>query len=327
MTVSPLPRGNRLALRLGAGALPCARQPDGEGAAGADSAPTSTRRPGRPRCRAPATSPARCLPDGLGGEEGIEDALEHLRRDAAAGVAHREHDVVAAAPAAGRRHARRRPGAGVQAHARASPPAASPAPRSCTGSSPPGASASRRRASRRRRRCRCASSAHARRQRCAPAARAPRRTTACDVTGTRSPTPLRLNARMRSTSARPRSPAAMTLSRSRRSALPVARVALRHLAVAEDRAEDVVEVVRDAAGQRAHRLQLLRLAQLRFEPSRSASAFLRSVMSSSEPATRVGRPCSSRSATPRWRNQRQPSDLAWRSRYSTSQCAAPLPRR
>ena len=43
-------------------------------------------------------------------------------------------------------------------------------------------------------------------------------------------------------------------------------VALHQLAIAEDRGEDVVEVVRDAAGQRAHRLELLRLAQLRFEP-------------------------------------------------------------
>src|SRR6266850_1157810 len=43
------------------------------------------------------------------------------------------------------------------------------------------------------------------------------RTTASTYTGMRSPTPLRLTARMRSTSARPRSPAAMMLSRSRRS--------------------------------------------------------------------------------------------------------------
>ena len=35
----------------------------------------------------------------------------------------------------------------------------------------------------------------------------------------------------------------------------------RHLGVAEDRAEDVVELVRDAAGERADRLQPLRLAQ------------------------------------------------------------------
>ena len=40
------------------------------------------------------------------------------------------------------------------------------------------------------------------------------------------------------------------------------RVAHRHLAVAEDRSEDVVEVVRDAAGKRAHRLQALRATQL-----------------------------------------------------------------
>ena len=41
--------------------------------------------------------------------------------------------------------------------------------------------------------------------------------------------------------------------------------ALRQLAVAEDRAQDVVEVVRDAAGEVAHRLHLLGLLQLRFE--------------------------------------------------------------
>ena len=59
--------------------------------------------------------------------------------------------------------------------------------------------------------------------------------------------------------------------------------------------------------------------------SRSASALLRSVMSSSEPAMRYGWPCSSRSATPRSRNQRQLSERRWWIRYSTSQCApAPL---
>src|SRR5499427_10804743 len=43
-------------------------------------------------------------------------------------------------------------------------------------------------------------------------------------------------------------------------------VAQRHLAIAEDRAENVVEVVRDPAGERAHRLQSLRQAQLLLEP-------------------------------------------------------------
>ena len=41
---------------------------------------------------------------------------------------------------------------------------------------------------------------------------------------------------------------------------------LRELAVAEDRAEDIVEVVRDAAGERSHRFHFLRLAKLDFEP-------------------------------------------------------------
>ena len=38
------------------------------------------------------------------------------------------------------------------------------------------------------------------------------------------------------------------------------RTLLRELPVSQDRAQNIVEVVRDAAGQRAHRLQLLRLA-------------------------------------------------------------------
>jgi hypothetical protein len=46
---------------------------------------------------------------------------------------------------------------------------------------------------------------------------------------------------------------------------------LRHFAEAQDRAQDVVEVVRDAAGQRAQRLQPLGLLQPRLERRRSAS--------------------------------------------------------
>ena len=88
------------------------------------------------------------------------------------------------------------------------------------------------------------------------------RTTRSTWTGTRSPTALRLKASTRSTSARPRSPATMMLSRSRARRLPFGRVAQRHLAVAEDRAEDVVEVVSDSARKRSHRLEALRLAQL-----------------------------------------------------------------
>ena len=44
-----------------------------------------------------------------------------------------------------------------------------------------------------------------------------------------------------------------------------AHVLARQLDVAHDRGQDIVEVVRHAAGQRAQRLHLLRLAQLRFE--------------------------------------------------------------
>ena len=78
--------------------------------------------------------------------------------------------------------------------------------------------------------------------------------------------PLRLNARMRSTSDLARMPALSAASMWRRCAVPSAASLLRHLAVAEDGGQDVVEVVRDAAGQRADGLELLRLAQLRFEP-------------------------------------------------------------
>ena len=64
-----------------------------------------------------------------------------------------------------------------------------------------------------------------------------------------------------------------------------ARVGLRRLPlarehdVAHDRRQQVVEVVRDAAGQLADGLHLLRLSQPRFESSRRRSAALRSVMS------------------------------------------------
>src|SRR5207247_2472986 len=41
---------------------------------------------------------------------------------------------------------------------------------------------------------------------------------------------------------------------------------LRELPVAEDRPEDIVEVMRDPAGERSHRFHLLRLAKLHLEP-------------------------------------------------------------
>src|SRR5262249_25596600 len=46
-----------------------------------------------------------------------------------------------------------------------------------------------------------------------------------------------------------------------REAAALGRAALRHLAVAEHGSEDVVEVVRDSARERSHRLQALRLAE------------------------------------------------------------------
>ena len=82
-------------------------------------------------------------------------------------------------------------------------------------------------------------------------------------------------------------------------ALEVARrwPSLRELAVAEDRAEDVVEVVRDAAGEVAHRLHLLGLAQLRLEALASSSARTFSETSFTKPITR--RPCVPRRDRPR----------------------------
>ena len=44
------------------------------------------------------------------------------------------------------------------------------------------------------------------------------------------------------------------------------KVLLHQLAVAGDDGEQIVEVVRDAAGEAADRLELLRLMELRFEP-------------------------------------------------------------
>src|SRR5438046_1982421 len=47
----------------------------------------------------------------------------------------------------------------------------------------------------------------------------------------------------------------------------MAQAGEQHLGVAENRAEDVVEVVRDASGERAQRFQALRLAQALLESS------------------------------------------------------------
>jgi hypothetical protein len=103
------------------------------------------------------------------------------------------------------------------------------------------------------------------------------------VDRTRSPTPLRLNARMRSTSAA-RPPACITLSRS------LGRCCLLALPFARARRsrgsrQDIVEVMRDSTGE-CHRFHLLRLAKLPFSRSFSASAFLRAVTSIADPTKR-----------------------------------------
>ena len=59
----------------------------------------------------------------------------------------------------------------------------------------------------------------------------------------------------------------------------IGRLALRHLAIAEDGTEDVVEVVRDAARGGADGCHLLRATQLFFRRTRATSACLRSLMS------------------------------------------------
>jgi hypothetical protein len=57
----------------------------------------------------------------------------------------------------------------------------------------------------------------------------------------------------------------MTCSSAASTGVAGAEVLAGHRDVAENRAEDVVEIVGDAARQRADRLDLLRLAQLRLE--------------------------------------------------------------
>ena len=66
---------------------------------------------------------ARADAGALGGEEGIEDALEHLRRDAGAGVAHGERDVAAGRQLRGRDGTWLRPGGVVRRVTASVPPA------------------------------------------------------------------------------------------------------------------------------------------------------------------------------------------------------------
>ena len=74
----------------------------------------------------------------------------------------------------------------------------------------------------------------------------------------------RLNASSWPVSAAARAAAFLISSAWRRSWLVLEAVD-QELAVAGDRGQEVVEVVRDAAGEAADRLHLLRLAQLRLE--------------------------------------------------------------
>jgi hypothetical protein len=128
-------------------------------------------------------------------------------------------------------------------------------------------------------------------------------TTDCTCTGTRSAMPLRLNARMRSTSDLARIPAASAASTLRRSGGAFARVLLRQLAVAEDRRQDVVEVVGDAAGEGADRLELLRLAQLQLEAVALGLGVLARADVLHRAGHAVGLAVRVAQATPRWRYQ------------------------
>ena len=76
---------------------------------------------------------------------------------------------------------------------------------------------------------------------------------------------LRLNASSCRVSRAARSVALRISSRSERSGEPLRRVLERKRRVAADRGQHVVEVVRDAAGEAADRLQLLALPQLLLE--------------------------------------------------------------
>ena len=77
-----------------------------------------------------------------------------------------------------------------------------------------------------------------------------------------SRTCLRLKARSWRTRRAARSAAPMTCCTFRRRGSSPARLAPEQLPVAHDHHEQVVEVVGDAAGEPAHRLHLLRLAEL-----------------------------------------------------------------
>ena len=86
--------------------------------------------------------------------------------------------------------------------------------------------------------------------------RSPRAAGACG-TGRCRCSVRRLKARIRSTMSRARSPAFLTSCTYRHARLFATQPAERHLGIAENGAEDVVEVVGDAAGQRAERLHAL----------------------------------------------------------------------
>ena len=76
---------------------------------------------------------------------------------------------------------------------------------------------------------------------------------------------MRLNVRICCTRLRARTAARSICSRLASLGQPDRRVLARRRHVADDGGQDVVEVVRDAAGERADRLHLLRVAQLRLE--------------------------------------------------------------
>ena len=263
--VSPLPPAIGSLQCLGRLRAAVPRQIDGECAAGADPAVDidAAAQVGDDAVHQRQPEPG-AHAGGLGGEEGIEDALEHLRCDAGAGVAHGELDVAAGRQLRGRHALGFGQASGLQGHDQRSARAhrlhrvraqihhhLMNLCRVAEHRGIAGAEVTLEPHLRRQRRGGCHQRLVDDRLHVDPhaftGAAAAERQDALDQ-------------RLRAQRGAHRGIDVPALRRA------FGAVALHHLAVTEDRGEDVVEVVRDAAGQRAHRLELLRLAQLRFEP-------------------------------------------------------------
>ena len=195
--------------------------------------------------------PSRALLGLLGGEEGLEDALLELRVDAAAGVASRGPSSSGAAP--DRRRARSR--------SAARRPRASRRARSRRGSGRPAGAGPGRRSPRSARRRDRSRSTMLRGSVC-ERSRTTSRTVSWTSTGSLRSRVWSPKPRRRLVSSEPRRAASPITGRLRDLAWP--RAAPREeLGVAEHAGQQVVEVVRDAARERADRLELLLAADAR----------------------------------------------------------------